>query len=237
MNEMQNKLVIPVRARVPESEAKTKVEEAFQAYEQSVQNGEEAEIQDMKLAIFYIRSMVAQLHDYVDTTKEMLRSIGDISREVDGLFEIDVDPESERFAYNIGKYPAFMRNWVMRRRANKYYKEQMRKTMSKIETTMIRVGFASKMAASTVGTMGKMMKSFSGAFKFSSGKKKKKGGVTIPDKIAQDLERRKAASPIFGGTAVVEEAPQPEVKVGDTTGGAAPTSGAGDIPGDHWDED
>ena len=247
MDQMQNKLVFQVREKRPQSEVQTKVEEAWQAYEQSVQKHEKEEITQMKLYIFYIRSVVAQLHDYVDVTKEMLRSIGEISKEVDGLFEIDIDPQSDRFSIGIEKYPRFMREFIKRRRAKRYYEDKMRDTLTKIRITMIRVGFASQLAQNMVNSMGKMMKGFSRTFNFSTGKKKKKGGISIPADIAADFERRKAASPVFGGTGSAEVAPKTGADdgsdggaAGGTTGGDTPAgggSGSGDIAGDHWGDD
>ena len=240
----QNSLVFNPNVDEEMSEAQRKKEEAWQAYEQSVARGDKEAITEMRKAIFMIRSQVAEISEFVDVTKEMLEAVGDISSEVDGLFEMDFDPNSARFEIGLEKFPRFMREFVRQRRATRYYNDKVREIASKIKIASIRVKAASRMTRVSVGVLGKMVGEITKSMTFTTGKTKGKG-LSVSSEINADFERRMANSPVFnksaggsnGGSAPAGGASSSGGSVGGTTGGA-PASGSSDgIAGDHWGDD
>ena len=241
MEQLNNKLVLNYDDEENENNSSKLVDEAFQAYEQSVARGDKEIITQIKYYIYCMRFKMAQIHDYVSATKEMLQSIDDIAQEVDGLFEMSFDEASDRFAIGLERYPRFMREFVRRRRAKRYYRDKIREIESKIKITMDRVGFASSLTRTMVDSMGAMTRGFAKAFNFSTGKRKKKNDFMVTQDLEADFARRKAASAVFSGTAQPTQqsgGSSSSGTTGGTTGGSVPPAGGSDgAPGDHWDDD
>ena len=125
MSDLQSRLILQSDKASGKTAYDRKKDEAWNTYIETAQTrGEEDTITQFRFFIFVLRCYMGMVKDYVSATKDLVNEINDISEEVNSLVEMDL-ASTERFTYGIEKYPSFMRSFVMRRRAKRYYRDKL----------------------------------------------------------------------------------------------------------------
>ena len=216
--------------------ADPKKDEAWRIYVATAQQrGEEDTITQFRFFIFVLRCYLGLVKEYVGATKDLIGELNEISEEVNGLVEMDLE-STARFDYHIERYPRFMRNYVRRRRAKRYYAEKLETLRSKIMIATGSIRIVPDVLKAVMEGMDSMMVGMTKSMRMmpSSTGKKKRGAFLLPPEISQEIERRRKADESGSGS-TGGDAPS------GTTGGSAPAAGGsastGGTAGDHWGDD
>ena len=235
MSEMQGRLIFQKDKDAGVTAYSRKKDEAWETYVRTAEErGEEDVITQFRFYIFVLRCYMGMVKEYVSATKDLINEVNEISEEVNSLVEMDLQ-STDRFTYGIEKYPSFMRGFVMRRRAKRYYKEKLSLLCSKISIAASSVQYVPKVLQVVLNEMSSMTTGMTKSMRMipSTGGKKKKGGFIVPQQITDEIEKRRKGGK--GGS---------DGSVGGSEGGgsvgAAPSGDAGassGSAGDHWDSD
>ena len=211
-----------------------KKDEAWQNYvETAEKRGEEDTITQFRFFIFVLRCYMGMVKEYVGATKDLINEINDISEEVNSLVEMDMQ-STERFTYGIEKYPRFMRGFVMRRRAKRYYRDKLDLLRAKISIATGSLQNVPLVLKEVMTGMNSMMVGMTKSMRMipSSTGKKKRGAPILPAEISAEIERRRKGGTPTGGSA-------DSGSTGSVSGGDAPSAGTGSTggTGDNWGDD
>ena len=112
MSEMRSRIILQSDKEKGVTAYDRKKDEAWNNYVETAQRrGEEDTITQFRFFIFVLRCYMGMVKEYVSATKDLVNEINDISEEVNSLVEMDLQ-STERFTYNIEKYPRFMRGFA-----------------------------------------------------------------------------------------------------------------------------
>lgn len=196
--------------------------EALNAYVANAQQyGEEDARTQSKLVLYVLRSKLCAIKETIMGYKEVMMDFASISGEIDSLLDMSFNVSAQQFSHGVEGFPKFLRKYIVRRRAKKYYKKKMARLESMIESTSIGIeavgGFMSIVLGSLVGLTDATTNLLSGG----KGKKKKGKDSFIDDEMRAEIERARAS--MYPDTASAGDA---DSAVG-ATGGATSDGDAG----------
>ena len=235
MSDMQSRLILQSDKAKGVSATDRRKDEAWKTYIETAQTrGEEDTITQFRFFIFVLRCYMGMVKEYVGATKDLVNEINDISEEVNSLVEMDL-VSTERFTYGIEKYPTFMRSFVMRRRAKRYYRDKLEALRTKIAIATGSVSNVPEVMREVMNGMNSMMTSMTKSMRMiPSSTGKKKGATILPPEITAEIEKRRAA----GGTGGAGADSASGSSESGSQGGAASDGGAASGgTGDHWGDD
>lgn len=193
----------------------------------------------MKLILYVLRSYMVTIREQVQGLKGILLDFNALSQEIDSIFTIDFQ-SSNRFKRGLERYPLWLQNRIARRRAKKYYKQKisdmkfmLQDIQDKLEILPAFMGAFSSAIAGLSKGLGKSLSID------TTGKGKKKGGLTLSPEMQREIEERKRRGE-GGGTGAGAGADAGS----DTTGGSTGTDGTSGSTGgkpsgggsDKWDD-
>ncbi len=193
-------------------------EEALDEYlEKKEVLGEENVETQMKLVLFVVRSQLCEVKTILSGFKEIIKDVVAISRELESLGDMDMGEINERFTRGLDKYPSFMRNFIVRRRAKKYYNA----VIERIRHSLIATGVGMKSVGAMMGPIMDSMKGMIGSFAnaFVTKKSKKGSKNILTPALAAEIESAEQERRGGSGRASAPAAP--------TASASAPASSTG----------
>ena len=225
MSEMQRRLIFQKDLEGGKTIDDIRREEAYKSFrETKARYGEKDLRTQSKFFVYYLRGCVAMIKSYVEATKEMLSEISEISEVVDSLVEMEIGGV-DRFMQGIEKWPRFMRGFVVRRRANRYYKDKMQMIQTKVEVVLDMIKIVPQITTGVMKSMTKTLGGISASFDIPGAEH---SGVLLPEMEA-DYEAQKNGVPPAAPS-------DPSTPAQPTAPSSDPSAPAGD-GGDHWGDD
>lgn len=234
MSEMRSRIILQSDKERGVTPYDRKKDEAWNQYVETAQKrGEEDTITQFRFFIFVLRCYMSMVKEYVSATKDLVNEINDISEEVNSLVEMDLR-STERFTYNIEKYPRFMRGFVMRRRAKRYYRDKLEILRTKIAIATGSISNVPAVMKEVITGMNSMMTGMTKSLKMIPTTGGKKNASFLPPEITAEIEKRRNGG--NGGSG--SNPPAGGASAGSEGAGSAPASGAGSSSsGDQWGDD
>lgn len=164
-------------------EVYNKKEKSLEEYlEYGEKYGEEDTRTQLKLSLFVIRSTLCTFKETLASYREVLQEFADISQELEGFFDLDFGEVTNSFYDGLEKYPRFMRNWLARRRAKRYYRNKFDKLRFQLESVGIGVAQVGSLLGIVQGSMNSMISAM------VPKKSKKNQGLMIDPKIQAEID-------------------------------------------------
>ena len=232
MSEMRSRIILQSDKERGVTPYDRKKDEAWNQYVETAQKrGEEDTITQFRFFIFVLRCYMAMVKEYVSATKDLVNEINDISEEVNSLVEMDLQ-STERFTYNIEKYPRFMRGFVMRRRAKRCYRDKLEILRTTIAIATGSISNVPAVMKEVITGMNSMMTGMTKSLKMIPTTGGKKGTSFLPPEITAEIEkRRKGGSGSDGNPPAGGESTGSD---GSSSGGSVGGSSSGS---DQWGDD
>ena len=237
MSEMRSRIILQSDKEKGVTAYDREKDEAWNQYVQTAQRrGEEDTITQFRFFIFVLRCYMGMVKEYVSATKDLVNEINDISEEVNSLVEMDLQ-STERFTYNIEKYPRFMRGFVMRRRAKRYYRDKLEILRTKIAIATGSISNVPEVMKEVITGMNSMMTGMTKSLKMipTTGSKKKNGASLLPPEITAEIERRRSGG--SSGDAPTDAGSSGGSDTGSAGSAGGTTGGGAGATGDRWGDD